>query len=116
MLLMNMNIAVAFICLRNLLDRPCLRAFYCGIDEEVEAYYRASSKQIQDTYLDELPLKLLLIFPCLDIRQSSSRPLSQDLCQLQDRRRPDPLDVFHHLVLASDPVRSRRTRVGLDHA
>ncbi|KAG7562200.1 hypothetical protein FFLO_02385 [Filobasidium floriforme] len=40
MLLMNMNIAVAFICLRNLLDRPCLRAFYCGIDEEVEAYYR----------------------------------------------------------------------------
>lgn len=52
MLLMNMNIAVAFICLRNLLDRPCLRAFYCGIDEEVEAYYRVSSNQIQDTCLD----------------------------------------------------------------
>jgi hypothetical protein len=40
MLLMNMNIAVAYICLRNLLDRPCLRAFYCGIEEETEAYYR----------------------------------------------------------------------------
>jgi hypothetical protein len=40
MLLMNMNIAVAYICLRNLLDRPCLRAFYCGVEEETEAYYR----------------------------------------------------------------------------
>lgn len=42
MLLMNMNIAVAFICLRNLLERPCLRAFYCSLSDEIEAYYRVS--------------------------------------------------------------------------
>jgi hypothetical protein len=43
MLLMTMNLPQAFIALRNLLNRPCLRAFYSGVTEEVEAYYRVSS-------------------------------------------------------------------------
>lgn len=39
---MTMNLPQAFIALRNLLNRPCLRAFYSGVTEEVEAYYRVS--------------------------------------------------------------------------
>lgn len=39
---MTMNLPSAFIALRNLLNRPCLRAFYSGVTEEVEAYYRVS--------------------------------------------------------------------------
>ncbi|GHJ86617.1 hypothetical protein NliqN6_3019 [Naganishia liquefaciens] len=40
MLLITMPLPQAFIALRNLLNRPCLRAFYSGLTEEVEAYYR----------------------------------------------------------------------------
>ncbi|KAJ9102642.1 hypothetical protein QFC19_004751 [Naganishia cerealis] len=40
MLLMTMDLPMAFIALRNLLNRPCLRAFYFGLTDEVEAYYR----------------------------------------------------------------------------
>lgn len=40
MLLINMPIAQAFLSLRNLLDRPVLRSFYCNIQDEIDAYYR----------------------------------------------------------------------------
>lgn len=43
MLLITMPLPHAFIALRNLLNRPCLRAFYSGLTEEVEAYYRVSN-------------------------------------------------------------------------
>lgn len=71
MLLMNMNVAVAFICLRNLLDRPCLRAFYCGIDEEVEAYYRVrpGHNPCNGSF------SLTQLFH-VDIRQLAGRPVS----------------------------------------
>ena len=45
MLLITMPLPQAFIALRNLLNRPCLRAFYSGLTEEVEAYYRVSKSE-----------------------------------------------------------------------
>jgi hypothetical protein len=44
MLVITMPLPQAFIALRNLLNRPCLRAFYSGFTEEVEAYYRVSRR------------------------------------------------------------------------
>ena len=40
MLLINMPIAQAFLSLRNFLDRPVLRSFYCNVQDEIDAYYR----------------------------------------------------------------------------
>ncbi len=44
MLLMTMSLPLAFVALRNLLERGVLRAFYSGLTEESEAYFRVSSR------------------------------------------------------------------------
>ena len=107
MLLMNMNIAVAFICLRNLLDRPCLRAFYCGIDEEVEAYYRVSRSptiKITHDHLVHLHACPLQIF---DNLQADLFPKIYANCKTVDVRIPSTYftTLFLHQIPFEAAVR-----------
>lgn len=66
MLLVNMDTSVAFIALRNLLERPTLRAFFRADTAEVEAYYRVSwtwssrSRSVASTDNMNLPLPFIL--------------------------------------------------------
>jgi hypothetical protein len=56
MLVITMPLPQAFIALRNLLNRPCLRAFYSGFTEEVEAYYRVSRRLAGECGSDSFPI------------------------------------------------------------
>jgi hypothetical protein len=75
---MTMNLPMAFIALRNLLNRPCLRAFYSGITDEVEAYYRVS--HLTDRYAN--PVANRLQWNPLDFRKPARRAVSKNLRQL----------------------------------
>ncbi|TDL28056.1 RabGAP/TBC [Rickenella mellea] len=50
MFLLNMNPPAAFLCMRNLLERHCMRSFYGGLSakEDVEAYYRIFDTLLAD--------------------------------------------------------------------
>jgi hypothetical protein len=46
MLLMTMSQPLAFVSLRNLLERGVLHAFYSGLTEESEAYFRVRAQSM----------------------------------------------------------------------
>jgi len=50
MLLINLPLDQAFVTMRNLIDRHCLRSFYGGegSDDDLEAYYRIFDTLLAD--------------------------------------------------------------------
>jgi hypothetical protein len=57
MLLMTMSPPLAFVALRNLLEGGVLRAFYSGLADESEAYFRVSSMVVVQRVVVKLTRK-----------------------------------------------------------